>query len=222
MTIVLVLMSVFVHKCFSNENEIVPKYMAQAHPRVGKEERKDVCRLIDSRKLSPEACLHAAQNERLPVRAVIQVLFSEHAKHNWHADWSGPAFSGTRAGSPNLIGLETRTQSKRALTIEQLEIKRLKEDVLKLQAQCHTMQAQIERLLMSEKKKIGFFGNWRKLGIIGSVKTNTSTSFTGIGKKNDEENETGRRTPGLDTKRNETSRLVRNKTSTRSRRSSLS
>jgi hypothetical protein len=50
---------------------------------VSKQERKSLCRLIDSKKLTPEASLHAAQNERLPaVRSVIQVLFSEQTKLN--------------------------------------------------------------------------------------------------------------------------------------------
>ncbi|KAH7430000.1 hypothetical protein KP509_09G078000 [Ceratopteris richardii] len=40
-------------------------------------ERKKICRLIDFQKLTPEACTHAAQNERLPVQAVVQVLYFE-------------------------------------------------------------------------------------------------------------------------------------------------
>ncbi|KAF2282995.1 hypothetical protein GH714_043057 [Hevea brasiliensis] len=62
----------------------------KAHPGLTKRERKILCRLIDSRKLSPEASIHAAQNERLPVRAVIQVLFAEQTKLSRHVDWSGP------------------------------------------------------------------------------------------------------------------------------------
>ncbi|XP_028064175.1 root phototropism protein 3-like isoform X1 [Camellia sinensis] len=135
-------------------------HLWQAHPGVSKQERKTLCRLMDSRKLSPEATLHAAQNDRLPVRAVIQVLFSEQTKLNRQVDWSGSFTTGTR--SPNL-GLEqpARCQSKREMTAQQMEIKRLKEDVLRLQSQCMTMQGQIDRLL--EKKK-GFF-RWKKLGV---------------------------------------------------------
>ncbi|MCO5568069.1 hypothetical protein L7F22_021764 [Adiantum nelumboides] len=40
-------------------------------------ERKKICRLIDFQKLTAEACTHAAQNERLPVQAVVQVLYFE-------------------------------------------------------------------------------------------------------------------------------------------------
>uniref|UniRef100_A0ACD5X450 Uncharacterized protein n=1 Tax=Avena sativa TaxID=4498 RepID=A0ACD5X450_AVESA len=49
----------------------------QAHPRLTAEERDRVCGVVDCRKLTVEACTHAAQNERLPLRAVLQVLFFE-------------------------------------------------------------------------------------------------------------------------------------------------
>ncbi|CAM0876127.1 unnamed protein product [Alopecurus aequalis] len=49
----------------------------KAHPRLTAEERDRVCGVVDCRKLTLEACTHAAQNERLPLRAVLQVLFFE-------------------------------------------------------------------------------------------------------------------------------------------------
>lgn len=50
------------------------------HPGVSKSERKKLCRLLDCKKLSMEACMHAAQNERLPLRTVVQVLFFEQVR----------------------------------------------------------------------------------------------------------------------------------------------
>lgn len=41
------------------------------------EEKEKVSGVIDCQKLTLEACTHAAQNERLPLRAVVQVLFFE-------------------------------------------------------------------------------------------------------------------------------------------------
>ncbi|KAI6689985.1 hypothetical protein NL676_026813 [Syzygium grande] len=141
----------------------------KAHPNVSKQERKRLCGLMDSRKLSPEASLHAAQNERLPVRAVIQVLFSEQTKLSRHHDWSG-SFSGAR--SPNMAGLEptVRCLSKREAGAQQAEVRKLREEVARLQSQCSGMQAQIERML--EKKSKGFF-RWKKMGLVpSSVKYN--------------------------------------------------
>lgn len=123
---------------------------------MSKQERKGLCRLLDSRKLTPEASLHAAQNERLPVRAVIQVIFSEQAKLNRQVDWSG-SFS---LRSPN-GGLDPRCLSKREMNAQQLEIRKLKEEVNKLQNQLNGMKVQVERLAA---KKKGLF-KWKRLGM---------------------------------------------------------
>ncbi|KAH8959370.1 hypothetical protein BDL97_06G075200 [Sphagnum fallax] len=52
----------------------------KAHPGISEHERKKLCRMMDCQRLSLEACMHAAENERLPLRIVIQVLFSEQLK----------------------------------------------------------------------------------------------------------------------------------------------
>lgn len=49
-------------------------YLMQ-HRYLTESEREEVCRVLDCQKLSPEACEHAAKNERLPLRVVVQVLF---------------------------------------------------------------------------------------------------------------------------------------------------
>ncbi|OWM82113.1 BTB/POZ domain-containing protein SR1IP1 [Punica granatum] len=49
----------------------------KAHPVLSDMERKKVCSLMDCQKLSREACAHAAQNDRLPVQTVVQVLYYE-------------------------------------------------------------------------------------------------------------------------------------------------
>ncbi|GMI74596.1 NAKED PINS IN YUC MUTANTS 2, MAB4/ENP/NPY1-LIKE 3 [Hibiscus trionum] len=50
------------------------------HPWIGKSERKRICKLMDCKKLSADACKHAVQNERLPLRVAIQVLFFEQTR----------------------------------------------------------------------------------------------------------------------------------------------
>ncbi|KAL0721688.1 hypothetical protein Bca4012_036287 [Brassica carinata] len=49
----------------------------KAHPWVSEEEKEKICGVMDCQKLTLEACTHAAQNERLPLRTVVQVLFFE-------------------------------------------------------------------------------------------------------------------------------------------------
>ncbi|KAJ6794618.1 BTB/POZ domain-containing protein [Iris pallida] len=49
----------------------------KAHPSLNDTERIKVCSLMNCQKLSREACAHAAQNDRLPVQIVVQVLYYE-------------------------------------------------------------------------------------------------------------------------------------------------
>ncbi|ESQ41307.1 hypothetical protein EUTSA_v10015450mg [Eutrema salsugineum] len=49
----------------------------KAHPWLTETEREQLCLLMNCQKLSLEACTHAAQNERLPLRVIVQVLFFE-------------------------------------------------------------------------------------------------------------------------------------------------
>lgn len=52
----------------------------KGRPELSKSERKRLCRILECKKLSVEACMHAAQNEMLPLRVVVQVLFFEQAR----------------------------------------------------------------------------------------------------------------------------------------------
>ncbi|GAB2301020.1 hypothetical protein Dimus_035056 [Dionaea muscipula] len=47
------------------------------HPDLTKGEKKQLCRALDCKKLSPEARAHVVKNEQLPLRTVVQVLFFE-------------------------------------------------------------------------------------------------------------------------------------------------
>ncbi|KAI3793803.1 hypothetical protein L1987_36425 [Smallanthus sonchifolius] len=49
----------------------------EAHPWLLEEEKERLFHVIDCKKLSIDACAHASQNTRLPLRFVLQVLFFE-------------------------------------------------------------------------------------------------------------------------------------------------
>ncbi|XP_049379121.1 BTB/POZ domain-containing protein At3g44820 [Solanum stenotomum] len=49
----------------------------KAHPWLSTKEKEQLCNIIDFQKLSIDACAHASQNDRLPLRVVLQVLFFE-------------------------------------------------------------------------------------------------------------------------------------------------
>ncbi|KAB2057105.1 hypothetical protein ES319_A11G147900v1 [Gossypium barbadense] len=49
----------------------------KAHQGLPDADKKKLCKLIDFQKLSQEAGAHAAQNERLPLQSIVQVLYFE-------------------------------------------------------------------------------------------------------------------------------------------------
>ncbi|KAE9460778.1 hypothetical protein C3L33_07309, partial [Rhododendron williamsianum] len=49
----------------------------KGHQGLSEADKKKVCKLVDLQKLSQEAGAHAAQNERLPLQSVVQVLYFE-------------------------------------------------------------------------------------------------------------------------------------------------
>ncbi|KAL4388998.1 hypothetical protein HN51_009840 [Arachis hypogaea] len=49
----------------------------KAHPWLSDKEKEELCGIIDFQKLSIHACTHASQNDRFPLRVVLQVLFFE-------------------------------------------------------------------------------------------------------------------------------------------------
>ncbi|XP_044490255.1 BTB/POZ domain-containing protein NPY2-like isoform X2 [Mangifera indica] len=63
------------------------------HPAISKSERKKICKLMDCRKLSADACKHAVQNDRLPLRVVVQVLYFEQIRAAASSGGSTPDLS---------------------------------------------------------------------------------------------------------------------------------
>ncbi|MED6206562.1 hypothetical protein PIB30_028018 [Stylosanthes scabra] len=59
------------------------------HPTLTKAERKILCGLMDVKKLSIDASMHAAQNDRLPLRVIVQVLYFEQVKVSANAQSIG-------------------------------------------------------------------------------------------------------------------------------------
>ncbi|XP_023638544.1 BTB/POZ domain-containing protein At3g26490 isoform X2 [Capsella rubella] len=52
----------------------------QVHQKIEKSERKKLCSILNCKKLSVEASKKAAQNDLLPLRVIVQILFVEQAR----------------------------------------------------------------------------------------------------------------------------------------------
>ncbi|KAB5556908.1 hypothetical protein DKX38_007817 [Salix brachista] len=74
----------------------------KSHPWTSEAEREKICGIMDCQKLTIEACTHAAQNERLPLRAVVQVLFFEQIQLR-HAITGTLIAAGADSARPSLL-----------------------------------------------------------------------------------------------------------------------
>ncbi|KAK7330965.1 hypothetical protein VNO77_25172 [Canavalia gladiata] len=82
------------------------------HPGISKSERKRICRLMNCRKLSVEACMHAVQNERLPMRVVVQVLFFEQLRATSSGGNTTPEHPGAFLGESHGSSRSTTTNTE--------------------------------------------------------------------------------------------------------------
>lgn len=98
-------------------------------------EKKKLCRILDSQRFSVAACMHAAQNERLPLRIVVQVLFGEQLKLREAITGISQSIDEDRAGgfhsslmrddSPDSVG----NQQAMLHTTNQMEIRALQTEL---------------------------------------------------------------------------------------------
>ncbi|WOK92339.1 BTB/POZ domain-containing protein [Canna indica] len=111
----------------------------KAHPSLTDMERKKICSLMDSQKLSREACAHAAQNDRLPVQTVVQVLYSEQQRIR---DTAMSSFTGGE--SPALSLRSTYSTTYRSSTPTDFEVSRLQRENDDLRMQLLRMGMQLK------------------------------------------------------------------------------
>ncbi|CAI9264174.1 unnamed protein product [Lactuca saligna] len=124
----------------------------KVHPTLSEMERKKVCNLMDCEKLSSEACAHAAQNDRLPVQTVGQVIFYEQQRLSNTMSGDGLIeVKPTSTGTSTTITATTATNkpSSHELSWLKKENQDLKLEVLKMKMKLK----EVERL-SSEKSVV--------------------------------------------------------------------
>ncbi|KAM0948993.1 putative BTB/POZ domain, NPH3 domain, NPH3/RPT2-like family protein [Dioscorea sansibarensis] len=150
----------------------------KAHPMLSEHERKRLCRVMDCQKLSIDACMHAAQNERLPLRVVVQVLFSEQVKISNAIANSTLKESGDSHYQPMISTrkqlLEGTPQSfqegwaaaKKDINTLKFELESMKAKYLELQNDMDVLQRQFEKITSSKPAKqtsSAWTTGWKKL-----------------------------------------------------------
>ncbi|MFS7985583.1 putative SKP1/BTB/POZ domain superfamily, NPH3 domain, NPH3/RPT2-like family protein [Helianthus anomalus] len=149
----------------------------KAHPTLSEHERKRLCRVMDCQKLSMDACMHAAQNERLPLRVVVQVLFSEQVKiSNAIASNSVKETGGSHyqpmvqnrktllEGTPQSFQ-EGWAAAKKDINTLKFELETVKTKYLELQHDMENLQRQFDKVT-KPKQQSAWSSGWKKLSKI--------------------------------------------------------
>lgn len=121
---------------------------------------------MNCQKLSLEASTHAAQNERLPLRVIVQVLFFEQLRLRTSiAGWffvsdnlgNSQNPSGNLTLARNEASIQTGTAQDQTIAVESM-----REKVSELEKECLNMREEIEKLVKTKGswnailKKLGF------------------------------------------------------------------
>ncbi|KAL8193350.1 hypothetical protein R6Q57_026931 [Mikania cordata] len=121
----------------------------KAHPWLSDCEREQICRLMNIQKLSLDASTHAAQNERLPLRVIVQVLFFEQLRLR-------TSIAGWFFVSENEDHMSNRGEWVRAPG----RMSEMRERVLELERECEKMKFEIREV--KTKKSWIFFCKRRR------------------------------------------------------------
>ncbi|XP_010905600.1 BTB/POZ domain-containing protein At5g03250 [Elaeis guineensis] len=128
----------------------------KSHPWLSESEREQLCRLMNCQKLSLEACTHAAQNERLPLRVVVQVLFFEQLRLRTSiAGWFFVSDNLENSHAPNgniMLPKNNHETIRTEITQDQKEndhqvgVEDMRLRVSELEKECLSMKQEIEKL----------------------------------------------------------------------------
>ncbi|KAH7553575.1 hypothetical protein JRO89_XS12G0028800 [Xanthoceras sorbifolium] len=131
------------------------------HPWITDSEREQLCRLMDCQKLSLEASTHAAQNERLPLRVIIQVLFFEQLR--LRTSISGWFFVDNFESSQNPTGPKNDRSCQMDPEKDQPDgVNDVRERVSELEKECLNMKQELQKIAKTKgswkifAKKLGF------------------------------------------------------------------
>ncbi|KAE9598972.1 hypothetical protein Lal_00022524 [Lupinus albus] len=123
----------------------------KAHPWLTDSEREQLCRLMNCQKLSLEASTHAAQNERLPLRVIVQVLFFEQLRlrtsiSGWFFVSDNIASSHNPSGN---LGLP-RNGGTHQLDSSEGSVN-MRERLSELEKECSSIRSELQKLKKTKK-----------------------------------------------------------------------
>ncbi|KAK9124244.1 hypothetical protein Sjap_013846 [Stephania japonica] len=138
----------------------------KAHPWLTDSEREQLCRLMNCQKLSVEACTHAAQNERLPLRVVVQVIFFEQLR--LRTSVAGWFFVSENLENSQGQQVDADGKEDQGTGMNDMGLK-----VSELEKECLNMKQEIDKLGKGKSSS-----SWSILSLLGFKKSNPKNSNT--------------------------------------------
>lgn len=142
----------------------------KAHPWLTEPERDMVSSIMDCQKLSLEACTHAAQNDRLPLRIVVQVLFFEQLQ--LRSAISGSFFTAdstdlvhhsrpnlTGASISSVVGGDVWARHVREGQVQRSDLDNMRLRVTQIESECSSLKIELQKLRTAR----GFAGSWNAI-----------------------------------------------------------
>ncbi|ESQ40972.1 hypothetical protein EUTSA_v10015906mg [Eutrema salsugineum] len=149
-------------KCHDGLYRAIDMFL-KTHPSLSEHDRRRLCKTMNCEKLSLDACLHAAQNDRLPLRTIVQintqVLFSEQVKMRMMMQDKQP-----ETKEENLVGGEDKRISRdnEIKTLEE-ELENVKKMMAELQNDYNELQQEYEKLSSKQKNTHNWGLRWQKM-----------------------------------------------------------
>ncbi|MQM07773.1 hypothetical protein Taro_040614 [Colocasia esculenta] len=122
---------------------------------------------MEYQKLSIDVCMHAAQNERLPLRVVVQVLFSEQVKIS-----NAIASSSLKDAAAARSFQEGWAAAKKDNNTLKFELESMKAKYMALQNNMDVLQRQLEKMSLkptSAKHSSTCSSGWKKLSKLTKI-----------------------------------------------------
>ncbi|GLT43955.1 hypothetical protein SLA2020_178760 [Shorea laevis] len=148
-----------VRSCDDGLYRAIDTYL-KTHPSLSEHDRRRLCKIMNCEKLSLDACMHAAQNDRLPLRIIVQVLFSEQVKMRMAMQGKEPIqrvdnYEQEENQSPTNIEIKTLKE----------ELENVKTKMAELQDDYSELQKEYEKISKKQRNSsgAGWTLGWRKI-----------------------------------------------------------
>ncbi|GMY11495.1 BTB/POZ domain-containing protein DOT3 [Fagus crenata] len=127
----------------------------KTNPSLSEHERRRLCKIMNNEKLSLDACMHAAQNDRLPLRTIVQVLLSEQLKMRAAMQEKENGNTSEQEGNQSSTNMEIKTLKA--------DLENIKMKMAELQSDYSELQQEYGKLSNKPKNVSGWTFSWRKI-----------------------------------------------------------